>query len=58
MREKGWEERGPKAQLKNSDVGTPTIFRRRLNREVDYILKIVSKSGRTKTGIHKRGIHE
>ena len=23
MREKGWEERGPKAHLKNSDCGTP-----------------------------------
>ena len=26
MREKGWEERGPKAHLKNSDFGTPTIL--------------------------------
>ena len=26
MREKGWEERGPKARSKNSDFGTPMIF--------------------------------
>ena len=25
MREKGWEERGPKAHSKNSDFGTPMI---------------------------------
>ena len=25
MREKGWEERGPKARSKNSDFGTPMI---------------------------------
>ena len=25
MREKGWEERGPKAHSKNSDFGTPVI---------------------------------
>ena len=25
MREKGWEERGPKAHSKNSDFGTPLI---------------------------------
>ena len=25
MRKKGWEERGPKAQSKNSDFGTPMI---------------------------------
>ena len=25
MREKGWEERGPKALPKNSDFGTPLI---------------------------------
>ena len=25
MREKGWEERGPKAHSKSSDVGTPMI---------------------------------
>ena len=25
MREKGWEERGPKAHSKNSDLGTPII---------------------------------
>ena len=26
MREKGWEERGPKAHSKNSDFGTPVIY--------------------------------
>ena len=26
MREKGWEERGPKAHSKNSDFGTPLIY--------------------------------
>ena len=26
MREKGWEERGPKAHSKNSDSGTPMIL--------------------------------
>ena len=26
MREKGWEERGPKAHSKNSDFSTPLIF--------------------------------
>ena len=26
MREKGWEERGPKAHLKNSDAGTPMNY--------------------------------
>ena len=26
MREKGWEERGPKAHPKNSDFGTPLIY--------------------------------
>ena len=25
MREKGWEERGPKAHSQNSDFGTPLI---------------------------------
>ena len=25
MREKGWEEGGPKAHSKNSDLGTPMI---------------------------------
>ena len=25
MREKGWEEKGPKAHSKNSDFGTPMI---------------------------------
>ena len=25
MREKGWEQRGPKANPKNSDFGTPLI---------------------------------
>ena len=25
MREKGWEEKGPKAHSKNSDFGTPLI---------------------------------
>ena len=27
MREKGWEERGPKAHSKNSDFGTPIIWK-------------------------------
>ena len=27
MREKGWEESGPKASSKNSDFGTPMILR-------------------------------
>ena len=31
MREKGWEERGPKAASKNSDVDTPLIYRGRLS---------------------------
>ena len=26
MREKGWEERGPKSHSKNSDFGTPLIL--------------------------------
>ena len=26
MREKGWEERGPKERSKNSDFGTPLIL--------------------------------
>ena len=34
MSEKGWEERGPKAQSKNSDFGTPMIQ----NTKIDFLV--------------------
>ena len=36
MREKGWEERGPKAHSKNSDFGTPMISVLFSGRPIDY----------------------
>ena len=46
MREKGWEERGPKAHSRNLDFGTPAIHQERIAHEVHIVNSETLESGR------------
>ena len=63
MREKGWEERGPKAHSKDSDFGTPMIlvlfsvlpywaaqFWKRSGRGISFVFQGLATYSRTEEG--------